>query len=342
MVDDLPVLLVAAAFALHLLGERRAATRTGRPRDRRARRRALTFYAALLTILVALTGPIDALAGQLFWAHMIQHLLLLVVAAPLIVLSRPWASLWRPFPLRWRRPVARTLARSPSCAPIRALSRALNRPPGAWLAFNLNLVFWHLPGPYDLTLQNTYVHILEHTTFLVFGILFWAQVTKAKFPYALRIGYLAAAMLINVGLSIVLAFAQHPLYGPYARLAHRPGGISALADQQIGAGIMWAFGDLPLAIALALLVHGWLAAQEARAPQLAELAAGPPAVVAAGSPKTLAASPLEGNQPPSGDATLTPPLTAARTGRHLDREEPLGAPDHRAAGYAPGSESIGQ
>ena len=199
MVDDLPVVLVVAAFALHLLGERRAATRTGRPRGRRARRRGLTFYAALLTILVALAGPIDALAGQLFWAHMIQHLLLLVVAAPLIVLSRPWASLWRPFPLRWRRPVARTLARSPSCAPIRALSRALNRSPGAWLAFNLNLVFWHLPGPYDLTLQNTYVHILEHTTFLVFGILFWAQVTKAKLPYALRIGYLAAAMLITSG-----------------------------------------------------------------------------------------------------------------------------------------------
>jgi cytochrome c oxidase assembly factor CtaG len=87
-------------------------------------------------------------------------------------------------------------------------------------------------------------------------------------------------MLINVGLSIVLAFAQHPLYGPYAELGHRPGGISALADQQIGAGIMWAFGDLPLAIALALLIHGWLARQEAGDPHLTELAADPPAVVA--------------------------------------------------------------
>jgi hypothetical protein len=66
MVDKLPVALVVAAFALHLTGERRAAARTGRPRDRSAQRRALTFYAALLTILVALTGPIDALAGQLF------------------------------------------------------------------------------------------------------------------------------------------------------------------------------------------------------------------------------------------------------------------------------------
>ena len=275
MVDVLPLALVVVAFWLHRLGERRASARTGRRRGRRIRRRALLFYAGLLTILVALTGPIDALAGQLFWVHMIQHLLLLVVAAPLIVLGRPWMSLWRSFPIRWRRPVARTLARSPSSAPIRVLSRTLNRPAGAWLAFNLSLVLWHLPGPYDLTLQNTYVHILEHTTFLLFGILFWAQVTKARLPYSMRIAYLAAAMLINIGLSIVLAFAPHPLYGPYAHLAHRPGGISALADQQIGAGIMWAFGDLPLAIALALLIHGWLSSQEARTPRLAGLAAGP-------------------------------------------------------------------
>jgi cytochrome c oxidase assembly factor CtaG len=164
----------------------------------------------------------------------------------------------------------------------------------AWIAFNVNLVFWHLPGPYDLTLQNTYVDILEHTTFLLFGILFWTQVTKAKLPYSWRIGYIAAAMLINVGLSIVLAFAQHPLYGPPAQQAHRPGGISALADQQIGAGIMWTFGDLPLAIALALLTHGWLTAQQARTPQAAELTAHPPAAVAAGSPKDTDGKPARG------------------------------------------------
>ena len=313
MVDDLPLVLVVAAFSLHLLGERRAAARTGRPRDRRARRRALTFYAGLLTILVALTGPLDALAGRLFWAHMIQHLLLLTVAAALIVLSRPWMSLWRPFPLRWRRSVAWTLARSPSCAPVRGLSRALTRPPGAWLAFNISLVFWHLPGPYDLTLQNTYVHILEHSTFLLFGVLFWAQVTKARLPYSWRIGYIGAAMVVNVALSIFLAFAQHPLYAPYAQLAYRPGGISALADQQIGAGIMWAAGDLPFAIALALLIQRWLATQEARTSHLAGLAAGSPETPVTGLPG--------GERSPSGDQALAPPLAAApatgrrRTGR---------------------------
>ena len=87
--DYLPAALVLAVFVLHVEGERRASALTGRPRDRDARRRALTFYAALATILVALQSPLDSLADELFWVHMIQHLLLLVVAAPLIVLSRP-------------------------------------------------------------------------------------------------------------------------------------------------------------------------------------------------------------------------------------------------------------
>ena len=70
-----------------------------------------------------------------------------------------------------------------------------------------------------------------------------------------------------------LAFAQHPLYSPYAMLAHRPGGISALADQQIGAGIMWAAGDMPFAIAIAVLVQRWLAENEAMTARLGGLAA---------------------------------------------------------------------
>jgi putative membrane protein len=278
VVDDLPTHLTLAAFVLHVLGERRAVVLTGRPRDRRARTRALTFYAGLLTILIALESPLDGLADQLFWAHMIQHLLLLVVAAPLIVLGRPWMSLWRPLPLRLRRTLARTVVRSPYLAPLRALFGLLRRPAGAWIAFNLNLLFWHLPGPYDLTLHNIDVHVLEHTTFLVFGVLFWAQVigaapARSVLPYTHRIAYVAGAIVPNVGLSIYLAFAQHPLYSPYALLAHRPGGISARADQQIGAGIMWAAGDLPFAISIAVLVQGWLAQTETMTARLGAVAA---------------------------------------------------------------------
>lgn len=237
------------------------------------RRRALSFYAGLATILIALSSPVDALADKLFWAHMIQHLLLLNVAAPLIALGTPWISMWRSLPLGLRRPLARTFVRSRRLALVRALFHAIARPTGAWLAFTLSLVLWHLPGPYDLTLRREPVHILEHTSFLVFGVLFWAQVTaspraRTALPYKRRIVYLASAMVTNIGLSMYLAFAQHPLYAPYAELAHRPGGISAIADQQIGAGLMWTAGDMPFAIAIAFLIHRLLAESELRTARL--------------------------------------------------------------------------
>ena len=314
MADYLPAVLIVVALALHLLGERRTAARPARParpRSPRARQRSLAFYAGLLTILIVLSPPVDALTDKLFWAQMIQRLLLLTAAAPLIALGRPWISLWRPFPPAVRRPVTRAVTRSPSCAPIRGLFRALARPPGAWLVFSINLVFWHLPGPNDLTLRNGYAHLLADGAFLVTGIFFWNQVTgssRATFPapYSRRIGYVASAMLTNVGLAVFLAFAQHPLYAPYADLAHRPGGLTALADQQIGAGVMWAAGDLPFAIALALLVQHWLAAHEATTPRLDQLVAG---AVDGGWPATA-------GQPPasSAQAAALPPDITLPTG----------------------------
>ena len=322
MRDYLPAVLVVVAFALHLAGERRATARTGRPRGRRARRRALAFYAGLLAILVALTGPIDALSGRLFWVQMIQRLLVLTVAAPLIAFSRPWISLWRPFPPWVRRPVAQAIARSPFWAPIRWLFRALAGPPGAWLAFSINLLFWHLPGPFDLALRDSWVHFLEYSSFLLFGIFFWTVVTgssraASRFSRERRIGYLGTAMVTNVGVSIFLAFAQHPLYAPYAGLARRPGGISALADQQIGAGVMWAAGDVPFAIVLALLVHQWLAAHEATMVRLGGL---PPdaTVLATGPPLD---TPLAA-RPPRAVSLKTTAATGGHAGRRDGCSEP--------------------
>ena len=280
MLDHLPVVLTLVAFGLHVAGERRAAVLTGRPRGRRARARARTFYAGLAVIVVALQSPLDALAEKLFWAHMIQHLLLLVVAAPLIVLGRPWMSLWRPLPLGLRRRVARALVRSRAAAPLRGLVGVLSRPAGAWIAFSGTMVMWHAPVLYDLTLRNSGVHILEHTLFVVLAIPFWAQVAgcppaRSPLPYLKRCGYTAAAIVPNIGLSMVLAYSSHPLYAPYAHLLARPGAITALADQQIGAGIMWAAGDMPFVIAIAWLAQRWLAAVDGAAARVAALVPAP-------------------------------------------------------------------
>ncbi len=319
MADYLPAVLIVAAFAVYLLGERRTAAAPRRPRARpsagpggprspRARQRSLAFSAGLLIILVALSPPVDALTSKLFWAQMIQRLLLLTAASPLIALGRPWTSLWRPVPPRVRRPITRALTRSPASAPVRGLFRALSRPPGAWLVFSINLVFWHLPGPNDLTLRNGYAHLLADLAFLVTGIFFWNQVTGSSratspAPYPRRIAYVGSAMLTNLGLAIFLAFAQHPLYAPYADLAHRPGGITALADQQIGAGVMWAAGDLPFAIALALLVQHWLASHEAATPRLDQLVA---SAVDRGWPAAAGQPPAPLSQAAALPAEITP------------------------------------
>ncbi len=253
MLDYLPAALIWIALALHLQGERRAAIITGRPRGRGARWRAASFYAGLVTIVIALLGPIDSLSETLFWVHMVQHVLLMTVAAPLIVLGAPWMSVWRPLPLDWRRTVARSLVRSPALALVRAAGRALGRPLGAWIAFNLNLALWHIPAVYDLTLQNTVVHILEHISFLLFGILLWAQVIESP-PLRVRLTssggayYMAGTLIVGSLLSAVLVFAQTPLYPIYAHLADRPGGISALTDQRLAGMVMLVLGSLSMVV----------------------------------------------------------------------------------------------
>jgi putative membrane protein len=260
---DLPLALVWIALALHLLGERRASIVLGRPRSREARWRAASFYAGLAVIFVALATPIDTLARKLFWVHMLQHVLLLSCAAPLLVLGAPWLSIWRPIPLGTRRAVAKSVARSPAFAPLRALGRLLSRPVPVWIVFNVNLVLWHLPSVYDATLRSTSLHALEHLTFLISGILLWSQVVRSP-PLRIRLSapgcvyYIVAATAVGWLLSLVLAFAPHALYPAYAAVSHRPGGISALADQQLAAGVMLGPGSLAATVYVFFGLFRWL------------------------------------------------------------------------------------
>ena len=267
LISDLPLLLVALSAALHVIGERQAAPlRTHRPAGRRAaRRRAWSFYAGLATIVIALSGPLDHDASLLFWVHMLQHVLLLTVAAPLIALGAPWMSIWRPLPVSFRRRAARTVARERWAAPLRRAAKTLGHPRGSWLAFNINLLIWHIPGLYDLTLRHLVVHAAEHLLFMLTGILLWCQVVsspplRARMALDRRVYYMLASGVVSWGLSLVLAFAPSPLYPLYAHLAGRPGGISALADQQIAGGIMLGPGSLSLTVFVFVGLYRWLGA----------------------------------------------------------------------------------
>jgi putative membrane protein len=308
LIADFPLLLVAVTFVLHVAGERRVAQMRRRPRDRQAKQRAACFYAGLLVIVIALKGPIDDYADQLFWVHMIQHVLLLTVAAPLIVMGAPWMSVWRPLPLGFRRGAAGAVARAGWAAPLRALGRILGRPAGALVAFTADLVLWHIPVIYDLTLNHIAIHALEHTTFLLFGILLWAQVIespplRARLRLDQRVYYIVAASVPGWIIALVLTFAPTALYPGYADLVSRPGGISALTDQQFAAGIMLVPGSLTMSIFVFIGLYRWLGAEEDRA-------APPPAKAT-----PVAASPPPGDGPPHGadqrSTTAAPPPATA-------------------------------
>jgi putative membrane protein len=227
------------------------------------------FYCGLAVVALALNSPLEAFSARLFWAHMVQHVLLLVVAPPLIVLGRPWMRLWRGLPLGWRRPLARALAPGHGGARLRRACCAVARPAPSFALFCGTLLAWHVPVLFDATLSSEGLHVFEHVTFFATALLFWKQVIdspplRARLGEAQRIAYVVGAMIVSWGLAVVLALSPHALYAPYAHEATRPGGLSALGDQQLAAGMMWVPGSITFVIVLFVYVHRWLAPAPAR------------------------------------------------------------------------------
>lgn len=239
MAFEWPLVGLTVAAVLYALGRR----------ERDTFRRDACFYVGLLVIVAAIDSPIDRYADRLFWVHMVQHVLLTMVAPPLILLGRPWPRSVRALPLGARRVIARSLH---AC-------RVLAAPIVAFILFNGILLAWHLPVLFDLTLRNGAVHDLEHALFLVTALLFWTHLAptsrRPRLGAAQRVAYGVGAILVSWVLAVVLGFASHPLYGHYAALAHRPGGLSALADQQLAAGIMWVPASIPFTIAVLVAAY---------------------------------------------------------------------------------------
>jgi len=253
------VAYVVVAGLLYWLGGRRRRSEVQSPL------RTLSFTAGLATIVLALDSPIDGYADRLFWVHMFQHVLLLTAAPPLILLGRPWPRMWRALPLQLRTPVGRTLARSRYTAALRALTRPLP----AWVLFNATIVAWHIPAAYDATLASDTIHNLEHALFFFTGLLFWARVVnpgplRPRLQWPMRVAYIVGSMIVGWVLALTLVVEQHPLYAHYASLAARPGGISALTDQQLAAGVMWVPGSIAYTIAVFSCLYRWLEPQSSR------------------------------------------------------------------------------
>jgi putative membrane protein len=254
-----PLAAIAVTAVLYMRGGRLSATASAAGK----RWRGIAFYAGLATIALAVGSPVDAYAGELFWVHMVQHVLLMMVAPPLLLLGRPWPRIMRPLPLGLRRPLARGVLAGPTLAPIRRACRRLAAPLPSFVLFNGTLLLWHLPVLYDLTLRDGLVHDLEHALFFGTALLFWVHLLpgasgRPQLADGARAVYGTASLLVSWILAIVLGLASEPLYGTYAALAHRPGGLSALGDQQLAAGVMWVPGSVPYCIVLVVAAMRWL------------------------------------------------------------------------------------
>lgn len=228
--------------------------------------RGACFLGAIFAFLLASSAPVDILSSRLLWVHMIQHLLILVVMAPLLVAAAPLLPLWLGLP-RWARRLVKASAMLKAGSALNRMGHWLRQPAVSCGLLVIGMWAWHWPALYDLALTNAAIHDwCEHATFLAVSVLFWTQVIPSP-PLHPRLGYPGRMMCVgiaiaqNVVLAVLLGFAQVPLYAPYAHLASATGGFSALQDQQLGAGIMWTFGDVPFGIALSILVHRWLASQ---------------------------------------------------------------------------------
>jgi cytochrome c oxidase assembly factor CtaG len=272
---DPPLVLVIDLAVFYVLGARRTVTPE---RKRVAQRwRCACFWASLAVLAIALASPIERLSADLFWVHMIQHVLLIAVAAPLFVLAAPWIRLWRCLPLDMRRWLAGGLSHGQRTAPLRALSRFLGSPVASFVAFSVVLLGWHVPALFNATLESSTLHAFEHTLFFFTAILFWKQVIPSS-PLHIRlvaphrVVYLIGGMIVGWALAVVLALAPHTLYSYYAHLTSRPGGLSAMADQQLAAGVMWVPGSVTFLIVLFVYVHRWLVPPTTGNPRSARLA----------------------------------------------------------------------
>lgn len=227
--------------------------------------RTALFLLGIAAIVTALGSPIDALAHELFSVHMVQHMLLVTVGAPLLLLGAPVRPILRGLPLSVRRTVVRPLARSGA---VRGLAHLLRYPLVAGALYVGGLYAWHVPLLYDAAVADPLIHVTEHLWFTATALLFWSVVIdpipfRATLPYSARIFFLlVAGAAQNTILGGVLSFSTRLLYGSYAHGQPERYGIDAVTDQRIGGAIMWVPGDLIFLGAASAAFFLWLAQEE--------------------------------------------------------------------------------
>jgi putative membrane protein len=225
-------------------------------------RQAAAFAGGWLALIVALASPLDRWADSLFVAHMTQHELLMVVAAPLIAFSSPILAMLWALPARTRHRVA-AVARRRSIAWTWAL---LTAPATVWLLHGLALWIWHLPWLFDAALENEGIHAVQHLTFYFTAALFWWTLLHGRYGragYGAAVVYLFATGLHSGVLGALLAFSPETWYPAYASLS-LAWGLTPLEDQQLAGFVMWVPAGLIFVVGGLAFFVAWLNESERR------------------------------------------------------------------------------
>jgi putative membrane protein len=248
------MLTLGLAAAVHLAGRRRLRKRGSKQFT--SSWRSVAYLSGLAVLWVALMSPIDVLSGQFFFMHMVQHLLLVMIAAPLLLIADPMAIMMWGLPSGLRIEVGRWLRPD---AGFRRVLRSLTTPGLAWLYFVAFLVGWHDPNAYDAALRYELVHDLEHLTFFVSAMLFWWHVIGSaphihrRLSPGVRVGYVLSVVPASALTGIAIAFASEPIYTYYTTVP-RLGKMTVLQDQMLSGVIMWIPGSMMYIVAALILI----------------------------------------------------------------------------------------
>lgn len=209
------------------------------------------FVVGMLVMFVALASPLDELGDEyLFSAHMVQHLLITLVAPPLLLLGTPG---WLLQPLLRKRVLLR-------------IGKVLTHPFVAFFLFNLDFWLWHAPPLYNATLSNENLHIFEHMLFIVTAVIYWWPILSPvealpRLSLGGQVLYLFLSGMPSVALGAGLTFIP-PLYSPYIQQPIRAWGISPATDQQLGGLIMWVPVNIIVIVIVSILFIRWMQAQD--------------------------------------------------------------------------------
>lgn len=243
----LPLLLSLVLFATGWL---RLRARSGRGLAQLVARARL-FGSGWLVLAGALVSPLHEAGERSFAAHMFEHELIMLAAAPLLVLSEPLAVMLWAFPSQGRRRLG-TLAATPA---VTAPWRLLSAPVTATLVQAAALWLWHAPALFDLALAQEGWHAAQHLSFLVSALLFWTAMLSRRTAAGVSALCLVVTSIVSGALGALMAFATSPWYAGYARLGLAPFGLTPAEDQQVAGLLMWVPGGLVHAGAALLVMR---------------------------------------------------------------------------------------